>query len=312
MAATSTSKTRPSLAGTSSLELFHVELDDSNPSSDGEPEPAETGDASERLELVTTQRPFRGLTFVLRNPIDRFSVVDDQHEFITCNIGRDLDPSVAADETATTTTASPPPGRKTLTRKSFAPGNNANGAGVLTESDLQGQVSDYTLYDGAFSRICLTASRVTGYHWTQLRHRAKHADLEIYLGNNYQHDPPLATLRCASRASRVLQLQRFHDKGVVYTLTKDKIMGHRVFYIAEGKSGACRMVLVVRKGRATVKFMTDPDQKQFNATCLEYSEGDSTVKLARGMDLVLAFACLCLADRFERYASFATRSKFVK
>ncbi|KAH9258188.1 hypothetical protein BASA81_003772 [Batrachochytrium salamandrivorans] len=210
--ATSTSKTRPSLAGTSSLELFHVELDDSNPSSDGEPEPAETGDASERLELVTTQRPFRGLTFVLRNPIDRFSVVDDQQEFITCNIGKDLIPQT--DES----TSSPPPGRKTLTRKSFAPNNN--GTGMLTESDFQGQISDYTLYDGLFGRICLTAARVTGYHWTQLRHRTKHADLEIYLGNNYQHDPPLATLRCASRSSRVLYLQRFHDKVKVIVRLK--------------------------------------------------------------------------------------------
>lgn len=302
--------TRPSLNGVSSLDLFHVEVA-SAPSSDDDGEEDEernesVSDASERLEIVTTQRPFRALTFELRNVVDRFSVAEDASgtEFILYNIGKDTAALVdTASTESKTSTATPPqsssPARKPVSRKSFvaaAVENNNN--------------KDYTLYNHDMSKILLSGCRVTGYHWTQLRHRAKHADLELYVGNNYQNLPPVAVLRSTARSSRVLQLQRFHDKGVVYALTKDKIMGHRVFFISEGTSTACRMVLIVRKGRATIKFMTDPAQRSFNATCMEYSEGASEIKVARGMDLVLVFACLCVADRFEKYKSFADQTKF--
>ena len=188
----------------------------------------------------------------------------------------------------------------------------------------QGLGSDYTLFNRDWS-VLLRAKRASA-HWSQLRNRQKHSDLDIFVGA--LADLPVATLKSAARASRLLMIERYADGGTVYTIAKEKIGAYRVFWIAEGRRlngvdpAECRFVLIIRKGRILLKSRNDslavrhlsPSRTlapasattTFNSIVMDIvdKEKDRRVKIATGMDLVLAFSCLMIADRFERYSAF--------
>ena len=194
----------------------------------------------------------------------------------------------------------------------------------------QGVGSDYTLFNRDWT--VLLRARRSHAHWTQLHNRHKHSDLVFYVGS--LGDVPIATLKSGARASRLLLLERQCDGGIAYTLMKDKFAGYRVFWIAEGRKQnglleptECRFVLVIRKGRAVVKCKGDNSlllphlsnsktslqsiSHNFNTTVVDFLDKgpESLVKVVCGMDLVLAFACLAIADRFEKYSCFRPNEK---
>jgi hypothetical protein len=190
--------------------------------------------------------------------------------------------------------------------------------------------SDYTLFNRDWS-VLLRGKR-SSVRWSQLRHRYKHSDILFYVGA--LGDIPVATLKSGARASRLLFLERYSDGGIVYTMAKEKIGSHRVFWIAEGRKptglvdpNECRFVLVVRNGRAVVKCRDENTllvphltssrasltslASSFNSTVVDFiDKGDEcVVRIASGMDVVLAFACLAIADRFQSYKSFVPNEK---
>lgn len=228
--------------------------------------------------------------------------------------------SVAA-ETGARTPIQRRQSEKRLVERSMAV-KEATKAGDLAK---QGLGSDYTMFNRDWS-VLLRAKKTTAM-WTQLVNRQKHADVDIFVGAHT--DTPVATLKSGARASRLLFLERFADGGIAYTIAKEKVGPYRVFWIAEGRrpNGAvdpsdCRFLLIPRKGRAIIKSRGDALpvkhlssstnlgshqalQTTFNSTVLDFlDKSGSGIHIASGMDLVLAFACLIIADRFERYNNF--------
>jgi len=193
----------------------------------------------------------------------------------------------------------------------------------------QGLGNDYTLFNRDWS-VLLRAKR-SSVRWTQLHHRHKHADMVFYFGAS--GDIPIATLRSAARASRLLLLERHSDGGIVYTMAKQKVGQNRLFWIAEGRKptglvdpNECRFVLIVRGGRAVVKsrdtsllvphlassrVTASSLSSSFNTTVMDFIDrgSESLAKIASGMDAVLAFACLIIADRFQHYSCFNPNEK---
>lgn len=194
---------------------------------------------------------------------------------------------------------------------------------VQTSTSLakQGIGSDYTMFNRDWS-VLLRAKKISSTKVNIQVHKNKHADLALYVQLS---DVPVATLKSAARASRCLHLERNTDGGVVYTLAKDKVAeSHRVFWIAEGRKqqvdpGDCRFVLVVHENRAVIKARNDlivphlvsargslgniGNPPKFNQTVMDFLDDGkkSYFRVASGMDLVLAFTCLCLSDRFAKY-----------
>jgi hypothetical protein len=204
---------------------------------------------------------------------------------------------------------------------------------LVTELSQTGRESDYTLFNRDWSVVC-RGKKVHSFVWHQLDRRDKHADIAFYIG--LISDAPVATLRSAKRASRLLYLERATDAGgCCYTLQKDRVQGLRIFWISEGRKtlvskAECRFVLVIHKNRVVVKARGEAPIRHFSSsrnllqgvtapatpssaigaglfenTVVDMSETKREVTFASGMDVVLAMACCILADRFSHFKSFA-------
>lgn len=212
------------------------------------------------------------------------------------------------------------------------------------ELSRKGLGSDYTIFNRDWS--VLLRGKKTSARWNQVKHKRKHADVDIFVG--LKAEVPVARLTSGARASRLLYLERQSDGGMVYTFVKDKIAGYRVYWILEGRKAnqqmidpnECRFALVIRKRRAFVKAKTGdqlliphlaPSAKMathkavssvFSILAMDVHDAQPSspgatnttgeVKIASGMDLILAFACLILADRFESFGCFIPNEKVRK
>lgn len=332
-------------------------------SSSEEEDDDETSEIESRLDVVSTERPFRPIDVPLHNPVDQSQIVPvkdltySKEPFIDTHMWRDLNTvdntlegkplAAGAVETLRRSVVS---SRRSLSTFSKNDSSDAtlhfsrrtserrlnNSAEAVKQSakaiDMakQGVGSAYTLFNRDWS--VLLRAKKTMAHWSQLHHRQKHTDVQFFVGAT--GDIPVATLKNVSRASRVVVLERECDGGIVYTFTKQKIAGHRVYWISEGRravtgvvdQSGCRFVLVIRKGRAVIKYRGDSlvvphlassrasvrtPPKAFGSIVtdfLDIGEG-SVVKIASGMDVVLAFACMILADRFENFKLFVPQEK---
>ena len=109
----------------------------------------------------------------------------------------------------------------------------------------------------------------------------------------------------------------------MYTFVKRKAQGTRIFFIAEGKhanvdADSCRFALIIRRAQCLVKarglapvrhlssknLLQAQTQPGFTQAVVDYRmDPGFGLRIASGMDCVLAFACVCLADRFMNYQS---------
>jgi len=294
----------------------------------------------------------------VHNPIDISLVVPPaadtfaQQPFIVMHVWRDEDAqpvsrrssrlTMAADSAAAASTAARAAGSMAPPRNSMAanPAANRRRSTKLSEKRLsstietvheaerratlakEGRGSDWSLFNKDYT-VVLRASRVAAIKWNQLHHRTKHADVSLFVGA--RSEDPVAVLKGASTAARLLFLERTSDGGDVYTLSKHKINGARVFFIQEGRVAAvdphtCGFALIVSSSRVIVKargtaspprhlssrnlMMDVQSLPGFTQTVVDFREDAGWgMRIASGFDLVLAFACVVLSDRFMNYSS---------
>jgi hypothetical protein len=205
----------------------------------------------------------------------------------------------------------------------------------------EGRDSDWTLFNKDWT-VVLRGARLTTTRWNQLHHRVKHADIAFYAGAHadvpvatLKAGASAARLLYLERQADGGDVYTFAKKKIqgfrVFFIAEGRHL--------QVDPETCRFALIVRRPQILVKargcvsrwrrsaltsspapratgstapvrqlssknLLINNPAPGFTQAVVDYrTDPGYALRIASGMDVVLAFACVCLADRFMMYES---------